>query len=74
METRLPLVRCPTLVIAPTADPHAHPHAPKVAAAIAGSTLVEIEQGMVPLPDQKPGEFTEVVHRFLAAQPVWSTA
>ena len=37
METRLPLVRCPTLVIAPTADPHAHPHAPKVAAAIAGS-------------------------------------
>ena len=54
METRLPLVRCPTLVIAPTADPHAHPHAPKVAAAIAGSTLVEIEGGMVPLPDQKP--------------------
>jgi len=74
METRLLLVRCPTLVIAPTADPHAHPHAPKVAAAIAGSTLVEIEQGMVPFPDQKPGEFTEVVHRFLAAQPVWSTA
>ena len=73
METRLPLVRCPTLVIAPTADPHAHPHAPKVAAAIAGSTLVEIEGGMVPLPDQKPAEFTEVVHRFLAAQPVWST-
>jgi pimeloyl-ACP methyl ester carboxylesterase len=26
-----------------------------------------------PLPDQKPGEFTDVVHRFLAAQPVWST-
>jgi hypothetical protein len=45
----------------------------KVAAAIAGSTLVEIEGGMVPLPDQKPAEFTEVVHRFLAAQPVWST-
>src|SRR5262249_50189910 len=43
METRLPLVRCPTLVIAPTADPHAHPHAPKVAAAIAGSTLVTIQ-------------------------------
>jgi pimeloyl-ACP methyl ester carboxylesterase len=73
METRLPLVRCPTLVIAPTADPHAHPHAPKVAAAIAGSALVEIEDGMVPLPDQKPAEFTEVIHRFLAAQPVWST-
>jgi pimeloyl-ACP methyl ester carboxylesterase len=69
METRLPLVRCPTLVIAPTADPHA----PKVAAAIAGSTLVEIEDGMVPLPDQKPVEFTDVVRRFLTAQPVWSS-
>jgi pimeloyl-ACP methyl ester carboxylesterase len=73
METRLPLVRCPTLVVAPTADPHAYPHAPKVAAAIAGSTLVEIENGMVPLPDQKPAEFTDVVHRFLAGQPVWSS-
>ena len=73
METRLPLVRCPALVVAPTADPHAYPHAPKVAAAIAGSTLVEIENGMVPLPDQKPAEFTDVVHHFLAAQPVWSS-
>jgi pimeloyl-ACP methyl ester carboxylesterase len=71
MERRLPLVRCPTLVIAPTADPHAYPHAPKVAAAIAGSVLVEIENGMVPLPDQMPEEFAAVVHRFLAAQPVW---
>jgi pimeloyl-ACP methyl ester carboxylesterase len=62
MESRLPIVSCPTLVIAPTADPHA----PKVAAAIAGSTLVKIEDGMVPLPDQKPEEFTDVVHRFLA--------
>ncbi len=35
MEPRLPLVRCPTLVIAPMADPHAHPHAPTVAASIA---------------------------------------
>jgi len=70
MEKRLPLVRSPTLVIAPTADPHAYPHAPKVAAAIAGSILVEIENGMVPLPDQMPKEFTAVVHRFLATQPV----
>ena len=73
MEKRLPLVRCPTLVIAPTADPHAYPHAPKVAAAIAGSAFVEIADGMVPLPDQMPAEFAAVVHRFLAAQPVWST-
>jgi hypothetical protein len=59
------------LVIAPTADPHAYPHAPKVAAAIAGSVLVKIENGMVPLPDHMPGEFAAVVHKFLAAQPTW---
>ena len=67
MEKRLPLVRCPTLVIAPTADPHAHPHAPKVAGAIRGSALVEIANGMVPLPDQMPQEFAAVVHRFLTS-------
>ena len=71
MEKRLPLLRCPTLVIAPTADPHAYPHAPKVAAAIAGSVVVEIENGMVPLPDQMPEEFAAAVERFLAAQPAW---
>jgi pimeloyl-ACP methyl ester carboxylesterase len=71
MEKRLPLVRCPTLVIAPTADPHAYPHAPKVAAAIAGSVVVEIENGMVPLPDQMPEAFAAAVQRFLAAQPAW---
>jgi pimeloyl-ACP methyl ester carboxylesterase len=71
IDKRLPLVRCPTLVITPTADPHAHPHAPSVAAAIAGSTLVNIENGMVPLPDQMPKEFAEVVHHFLSSQPVW---
>jgi pimeloyl-ACP methyl ester carboxylesterase len=65
MDKRLPLVRCPTLVIAPTADPHAYPHAPKVAGAIRGSVLVEIENGMVPLPDQMPREFADAVHRFV---------
>ncbi|MFO1082416.1 MAG: alpha/beta fold hydrolase [Reyranellaceae bacterium] len=65
MEARLPLVRCPTLVIAPTGDPHAHPHAAKVAAAIPGSRLVEIEGGMVPLPDQMPDVFAATVDRFL---------
>ena len=66
MEPRLKRVRCPTLVIAPTADPHAYPHAPKVAAAIAGSQLVEIEGGMVPLPDQMPDAFAEAIDRFLS--------
>lgn len=69
MDRRLPLVRCPTLVIAPTADPHAWPHAPKVAAAIAGAKLVEIEGGMVPLPDQMPERFAAEVLGFVASLP-----
>jgi pimeloyl-ACP methyl ester carboxylesterase len=72
MDKRLPLVRCPTLVIAPTADPHAYPHAPKVAGAIRGSVLVEIENGMVPLPDQMPREFADAVHRFVMSLPAGS--
>jgi pimeloyl-ACP methyl ester carboxylesterase len=66
MEPRLAAVRCPTLVIAPTADPHAYPHAAKVAAAIAGSRLIEMEGGMVPLPDQMPQAFAAAIDRFLS--------
>jgi pimeloyl-ACP methyl ester carboxylesterase len=58
-------VRCPTLVIAPTADPHAHPVARKVAGAISGATLVEVEGGMVPFPDQMPEAFAAATLRFL---------
>lgn len=65
METRLPLVCCPTLVIAPTGDPHAYPHAWRVADAIAGARYVEVEGGMVPLPDQMPERFAELVSAFL---------
>jgi pimeloyl-ACP methyl ester carboxylesterase len=65
METRLPLIRCPTLVISPAADRHAHPVSGKVAAAIAGASLVEIPGGMVPFPDQMPGAFAEAVTGFL---------
>lgn len=65
METRLPLLRCPTLVIAPTADPHAYPVAGKVAGAIAGASMVEIADGMVPLPDQMPEAFADAVLAFL---------
>ena len=67
METRLPLIRCPVLVIAPTADPHAYPQARPLADAIAGSRYVEIEGGMVPLPDQMPQAFAAAVTAFLDA-------
>jgi pimeloyl-ACP methyl ester carboxylesterase len=65
METRLPLVRCPTLVIAPTSDPHAHPVASKVASAIAGASLIEVPGGMVPFPDQMPEAFASTTLNFL---------
>ncbi len=65
METRLPLVRCPTLVISPTADPHAHPVAGKVVGAIAGASLIEVEGAMVPFPDQMPEIFAATIVRFL---------
>ena len=65
LETRLPLVRCPTLVISPTADPHAHPVAGKVVAAIAGAILIEVEGAMVPFPDQMPEMFAATTVSFL---------
>ena len=68
METRLPLIRCPVLVIAPTDDPHAYPQARPLADAIKGSRYVEIDGGMVPLPDQMPERFAKVVMEFLDAQ------
>jgi pimeloyl-ACP methyl ester carboxylesterase len=66
MEDRLGRIRCPTLVIDPTDDPHAHPAAPRVAAAIAGSALREVSGGMVPLPDQLPQAFAGLVRDFVA--------
>ncbi|UGY13491.1 alpha/beta fold hydrolase [Bradyrhizobium septentrionale] len=68
MEDRLGHIRCPTLVIAPTDDPHAHPAAPRVAGAIGGSVLRELSGGMVPLPDQMPEAFAGVVRDFVAAE------
>jgi pimeloyl-ACP methyl ester carboxylesterase len=68
MEDRLGHIQCPTLVIAPTGDPHVHPVAPRVAAAIAGSILREMPGGMVPLPDQMPEAFAALVRDFLVAR------
>lgn len=68
METRIGLVTAPTLVIAPTADPHAYPAAPRVAAAIPGSVLVEAPGAMVPFPDQAPEMFADFVRDFALRQ------
>ena len=70
MEDRLGHIHCPTLVIAPTGDPHVHPVAPRVAGAIADSVLRELSGGMVPLPDQMPEAFAGLVHEFVAGHAV----
>jgi pimeloyl-ACP methyl ester carboxylesterase len=67
MEKRLPLVRCPVLVVGGTADPFAHPHLRPLAERLPGSRIVEIEGGMVPLPDQLPSQFAAAVLAFLDA-------
>jgi pimeloyl-ACP methyl ester carboxylesterase len=63
METRLPEIGCPTLVIAAAEDHHARPA--EVAAAIAGSRRITIAGAMVPLPDQLPEAFATAVIDFL---------
>jgi len=68
MEERIGLVTAPTLVLAPTADPHAYPVAPHVASAIAGSMLVDAPGAMVPFPDQMPEAFAGFVRDFALKQ------
>jgi pimeloyl-ACP methyl ester carboxylesterase len=65
MEERIHLVTAPCLVIRAAKDPYASPHAAELVAALPGARLVEIAEGMVPLPDQLPGEFAACVAAFL---------
>jgi hypothetical protein len=60
-------------VLAPTQDPHAYPQAKPLADAIAGSRYVEVEGGMVPLPDQMPEAFAGHVIEFLRSVPAAAT-
>jgi len=65
MEERLALVRCPARILAPLKDRHAAPHARQVARAIAGADVEEMDDAMVPFPDQQPEIFADAVLRFL---------
>jgi pimeloyl-ACP methyl ester carboxylesterase len=67
MDERIALVRAPALLIGATEDPFAYPHLPQLAAALPGSSVVELKGGMVPLPDQLPQEFAAAVDGFLDA-------
>lgn len=65
MEPKLPKIKCPVLIVAPTEDPHAFPFARPLAARIAGAKIVEVPGGRVPLPDQMPAQFARIVAEFL---------
>lgn len=65
MEPRLPLIRCPVLLIAAPEDPHAYPSIGPLSRRLPTATVVELEGGMVPLVDQMPTEFAASVLRFL---------
>lgn len=65
MEERLPLVIAPALLVGAPEDPFAYPYLPRLAERLPGARVVEIEGGMVPLPDGKPEEFAAVVADFL---------
>ncbi|RPH61309.1 MAG: alpha/beta hydrolase [Burkholderiales bacterium] len=66
METRIARVVQPALVIRATADPFASPHAAELCARLPAARLVDIDGGMVPLPEQMPEVFATAVLDFLA--------
>lgn len=65
MEDRIGLVRCPTLLIGATADPHAYPAVPRLQQALPHARRTDIAGAMVPLPEQMPEAFVEAVCDFL---------
>ncbi|MEW5890470.1 MAG: alpha/beta hydrolase [Pseudomonadota bacterium] len=67
MEERIGRVSQPVLVIRASADPFAAPHAAELCAHLPQARMIDIEGGMVPLPDQMPEAFAAAVLEFLAA-------
>jgi pimeloyl-ACP methyl ester carboxylesterase len=65
MERALPHLTMPVLLIGATADPYAHPQLARFRAALPHAQCVEIEGGMVPLPDGWPAEFSSAILHFL---------
>ena len=69
MEDRIARVTQPVLIVRATADPFAAPHAAELQQHLPHACTVEIEGGMVPLPDQMPEAFARTVLDFLSKQP-----
>jgi pimeloyl-ACP methyl ester carboxylesterase len=69
MEDRIGLVTQPTLIVRATEDPFAAPHAQELKHHLRQARIVDIEGGMVPLPDQMPEAFARTVLEFLESLP-----
>jgi pimeloyl-ACP methyl ester carboxylesterase len=65
MEERIARVTQPVLIIRASDDPFAAPHAAELEARLPQARRVDIEGGMVPLPDQLPEAFSRAVLEFL---------
>lgn len=65
MEACIDRVTQPVLLVRAPQDPFAAPHAEELAAHLRNARTVDIEGGMVPLPDQLPEAFAESVLQFL---------
>jgi pimeloyl-ACP methyl ester carboxylesterase len=68
MEDRVASIHQPTLLIRAPDDPFASAHAAEWLEHLPQAQVVDIEGGMVPLPDQLPQAFAQAVQRFLDAQ------
>lgn len=65
MEDRIGQVTQPVLLIRAPEDPFSSPHAAELAEHLQNARIVDIEGGMVPLPDQLPEAFARAVIDFL---------
>ena len=69
MESRIGLVRCPTLVLEPTDDPFAGPAVPQVVAGLTGASTVataRLEGAKIPAMEQCADQVVSHVRAFLA--------
>jgi pimeloyl-ACP methyl ester carboxylesterase len=64
MEEKVDRVSVPVLLVSSTDDPFVYDDIPHLAAAL-GAPIVEVPGGMIPLPDQFPEKFAQVVIDFL---------
>jgi pimeloyl-ACP methyl ester carboxylesterase len=69
MEDRIRRVTQPALIVRATHDPFAGPHAAELLHHLPQAHLVDIEGGMVPLPDHMPEAFARTVLDFLSTLP-----